>query len=224
MGVSPSMKFMGPSSRNLLLVEDEPMVSSLLASALEEAGFTVETAASALEANKIAEKFDPDVAVLDINLGRGASGVELAFILERKFPGIALLLLTKHPDLRTAGYRLEDLPFGCGFIRKDLISDSSVVVEAIEQVIRNTTGFRQDSDPARPLGELTSNQIEVLRLVSQGYTNQAIAEQRHTSVRAVEQVLKSIYGNLGIDVEGELNPRVEAVRQFITAAGTPDRK
>lgn len=218
------MKFMGPSSRNLLLVEDEPMVSSLLASALEEAGFTVETAASALEANKIAEKFDPDVAVLDINLGRGASGVELAFILERKFPGIALLLLTKHPDLRTAGYRLEDLPFGCGFIRKDLISDSSVVVEAIEQVIRNTTGFRQDSDPARPLGELTSNQIEVLRLVSQGYTNQAIAEQRHTSVRAVEQVLKSIYGNLGIDVEGELNPRVEAVRQFINAAGTPDRK
>jgi DNA-binding NarL/FixJ family response regulator len=211
------------SPRKLLLVEDEHLVSSLLASALRSAGFEVATADSAIEASKVATKFDPDIAVLDINLGHGASGVELAYILERKFPGIALVLLTKHPDLRTAGYAIEDLPLGCGFIRKDLIEDSEAVVEAIELVIRNQSGLRQDDDPARPLGELTANQVEVLRLVSQGYTNQAIASQRQTSVRAVEQVLKSIYSNLGIDVEGEINPRVEAVRQFISAAGTPDR-
>lgn len=218
------MKNMTSSSRNLLLVEDEPLVASLLADALEGAGFQVATAGSAIEASKVATKFDPDIAVLDINLGHGASGVELAFILERKFPGIALVLLTKHPDLRTAGYTIEDLPKGCGFIRKDLIEDSSAVVEAIEQVIKNQSDLRQDVDPARPLSELTANQVEVLRLVSQGYTNQSIAQQRHTSVRAVEQVLKSIYLNLGIDVDGEINPRVEAVRQFISAAGTPDRK
>jgi DNA-binding NarL/FixJ family response regulator len=60
-------------------------------------------------------------------------------------------------------------------------------------------------------------------MVSQGYTNQAIAELRKTSVRAVEQMIKAVYLNLGIEVDGDLNPRVEAVRRFITAAGTPER-
>lgn len=210
-------------SRNLLLVEDEPLVASLLGEFLEGAGFEVAVAHNAIDATKLAAKFDPDIAVLDINLGQGASGVELAYILDQKFPGIALMLLTKHPDLRTAGFNENDVPAGCGFIRKDLISDSDSVVNAIEEVIANKYKVRQDIDPGRPLSRLTSGQVDVLRLVSQGYTNAVIAKQRNTSVRAVELMLNAVYTNLNIDVDGELNPRVEAVRQFITAAGTPKR-
>ena len=210
-------------SRNLLLVEDEPLVASLLGECLESSGFEVAVAHSAIEATKLAARFDPDIAVLDINLGQGASGVELAYILDRTFPGIALVLLTKHPDLRTAGFNVTDVPAGCGFIRKDLISDSESVVIAIEEVIANKNKVRQDIDPDRPLGRLTSSQVDVLRLISQGYTNIAIAKQRNTSVRAVELVLNAVYKNLNIDVDGELNPRVEAVRKFIIAAGTPKR-
>lgn len=210
-------------SRNLLLVEDEPLVASLLGEFLEGAGFEVAVAHNAIDATMLAAKFDPDIAVLDINLGQGASGVELAYILDQKFPGIALMLLTKHPDLRTAGFNENDVPAGCGFIRKDLISDSDSVVNAIEEVIANKCKVRQDIDPGRPLSRLTSGQVDVLRLVSQGYTNAVIAKQRNTSVRAVELMLNAVYTNLNIDVDGELNPRVEAVRQFITAAGTPKR-
>lgn len=210
--------------RKLLLVEDEPLVANLLGEALEAAGFEVRVSNSVIEATKIAMKFDPDVAVLDINLGQGASGIELAYILEKTIPGIALIVLTKHPDLRTAGYSIGDLPAGCGFIRKDLISDTDSVVEAIEEVIANKAKVRQDVDPGRPFGELTSPQIEMLRLVSQGYTNSTISLQRKTSVRAVEQMLNSIYSQLKIDVHGDINPRVEAVRHFISVAGTPDRK
>lgn len=209
--------------RNLLLVEDEPLVASLLGEFLEGAGFRVLVAHNAIEATKLASKFDPDIAVLDINLGQGASGVELAYILDKTYPGIALILLTKHPDLRTAGFNETDVPPGCGFIRKDLISDRDSVVEAIEKVVANKSKVRQDIDPGRPLSKLTSSQVDVLRLVSQGYTNSVIAVQRNTTVRAVESMLTAVYTNLNIDVEGELNPRVEAVRQFISAAGTPKR-
>lgn len=210
--------------RNLLLVEDEPMVATLLGDFLKTSGFEVRVAHSAIEATRLAAKFDPDLAVIDINLGIGANGVELAYILDQTYPGIALVLLTKHPDLRTAGFNPQDVPAGCGFVRKDLITDSESVLEAIEQVIANKSKVRQDVDPARPLSSLTSAQVEMLRLVAQGFTNASIAEKRKTSVRAVELMLATVYQTLNIETDGEINPRVEAVRRFIEAAGTPERK
>ena len=210
-------------SRRLLLVEDEPMVAALLQETLEAAGYEVLTAYSALEAKSKAKEFDPDIAILDINLGGGPSGVDLSFLLHKSYPGIALALLTKHPDLRTAGFNKEDVPPGCGFIRKDMVTNSQHILEAIESVIASQEGFRQDRDPSGPLGNLTSTQVKALRLVAQGYTNAEIAKRRNTSVRAVEQLLATVFTNLEIDVEGPINPRVEAVRKFISAAGTPER-
>ena len=207
-----------------MLVEDDPLVASLLGESLEHANFTIEIAHSAAEAIKRASKFDPDVAVIDINLGQGASGVELAYVLDQRYPGISLMLLTKHPDLRTAGYSEDEIPAGCGFLRKDLIHDSDALVAAIEQVIASRAKPRQDSDPLRPFKGLTNSQVDMLRMISQGYTNNAIARQRKVSVRAVEISIRGIYQNLGIPVDGEINPRVEAARVFITSAGTPDRK
>lgn len=210
-------------ARKLLLVEDEPMVAALLRETLVTAGFDVLIAYSALEAKASAKKFDPDIAILDINLGAGPTGVDLAFLLHKSYPGIALALLTKHPDLRTAGFDKDDAPPGCGFIRKDMVTNSRHIVEAIEAVVASRESFREDIDPSRPLSNLTSAQIEALRLVAQGYTNTEIAKRRNTSVRAVEQLLGAVFSNLGIDVDGPINPRVEAVRRFITAAGTPER-
>lgn len=211
------------TDRHLLLVEDEPLVASLLREALQNAGFVVEVAQSGVAAVEIARWFDPDIAVLDINLGRGASGVDLAYVLHHQYPGIALALLTKHPDLRTAGFSESDVPPGCGFIRKDMMSDGAQVVHAIEAVIAERVQVRQDADPNRPLGMLSAAQVEVLRLVAQGFTNAAIAQQRGTSERSVERVLSAVFHALEIDGEGPINPRVEAVRRFISAAGTPER-
>ena len=199
------------------------MVAALLQETLEAAGFEILVAYSALEAKSTAKQFDPDVAILDINLGAGPSGVDLAFLLHESYPGIALALLTKHPDLRTAGFNENDVPPGCGFIRKDMVTNSQHIVEAIESIVASKEHFREDGDPSRPLSNLTSTQIEALRLVSQGYTNAEIAKRRNTSVRAVEQLLAAVFSNLQIDVDGPINPRVEAVRKFISAAGTPER-
>jgi DNA-binding NarL/FixJ family response regulator len=212
-----------PAFRRLLVVEDEHLVALFLKEVLEDAGFEVKVAEDAAEAIKIAKTFDPDIAVLDINLGEGPSGVELAFILDRKYPGIALLILTRHPDLRTAGYGPDDIPEDCGFLRKDLVNDSSFLTQAIEDVISRKSKVRQDEDPSRPLGALSAHQIEILRMAATGLTNAAIASHRKTSSRAVEQSLRGIYSSLGIEVDGDLNPRVEAVRMFIAAAGVPKR-
>jgi DNA-binding NarL/FixJ family response regulator len=45
---------------------------------------------------------DPDVAILDVALGKGASGIDLAHVARDAYPATALLLLTRYPDLSTA--------------------------------------------------------------------------------------------------------------------------
>jgi DNA-binding NarL/FixJ family response regulator len=209
--------------RRLLIVEDEPLVAGLLRDTLSENEFVVEVAHSAVEGAEKARKFDPDIAILDINLGRGTNGVDLAFILSKQNPGIAILLLTQHPDLRTAGFDEKELPRGCGFLRKDEVRSSAVLLQAITTLVQSLENVRHDSDFARPLSNLTNTQIEVLRMVAQGYTNGEIARRRDTSVRAVERMLTSIFTTLGINEFDDINPRVEATRLFITIAGTPGR-
>ncbi|MFM6940319.1 MAG: hypothetical protein ACKOUD_06895, partial [Rhodoluna sp.] len=49
------------------------------------------------------------------------------------------------------------------------------------------------------------------------------AGRRDTSVSSVEQLLNSTFKNLGIQNSDEINPRIEAVRIFIQAAGIPNR-
>jgi DNA-binding NarL/FixJ family response regulator len=211
-------------NRHLLVVEDEPMVAALLQELLAHEGFEMKTAHSAADAVEITKSFEPDIAILDINLGRGANGIDLAFILSKQNPGIAILLLTQHPDLRTAGFEESDLPEGCGFLRKDAVVSTQNILEAINALTTiEGEGVRGDGDPSRPLSNLTQTQIEVLRMVAQGYTNQEIANRRNTSTRAVEQVLNAVFLTLGIDTDGGINPRVEAVRRFIDVAGTPNR-
>ncbi|WP_172807168.1 response regulator transcription factor [Candidatus Aquiluna sp. UB-MaderosW2red] len=208
--------------RRVLIVEDEVLIRNFLCLTLEEAGFEVAQASSAAQALDVIKKFDPDIAILDINLGPGPSGVDLAFVMDKMQFGVALVVLTNHPDLRTAGYSKSDLPVGCGFLRKDLIDDPSAFIAAIETVIAGRKELRQDQDKSRPLAELSAHQIEILRLTASGLTNAAIAKQRNTSSRAVEQSLKGIYEVLGIDTDGDVNPRVEAATRFFRAAGLPN--
>ena len=73
------------------------------------------------------------------------------------------------------------------------------------------------------LAALTKTQIEVLRMVAQGFTNSEIASRRATSVSAVEQILKSIFRGLEIESSGPINPRSEAMRAYISSEGIPPR-
>ena len=210
--------------RKVLIVEDETLVANLLADSLKGAGFDTNVTKSVATARKALTQFDPDIALIDITLGHGPSGVELAYIMSQTHPATALIFLTKHPDLRTAGINEKDIPEGSGFLRKELISDTDYLVTSIEEIIHQfEADVRHDLDPSRPLSVLTDNQVEVLRMVAQGYTNTEIAKQRGISSSAVEQILGRIMRALDIGPDGILSQRVEVARVFIASAGLPSR-
>lgn len=209
--------------RKALVVDDEPLVASLTARTLEGSGFVVRTARNAGEARRQVDTFDPDIAILDISLGSGPTGVDLAHALDATHPGLGLLFLTKVTDLRTMNLTAQDLPPGCGFLAKSSVTDAGQLVGAVEAVLRDQSAAYQGRLDG-PLATLTKAQLDVLRRVSQAYTTAEIARQRNCSASAVEKVLTSVYDALAIDKDGPVNPRAEAMRIYIQHAGLPERQ
>jgi DNA-binding NarL/FixJ family response regulator len=210
-------------SRKVLVVEDDALLRSLIADGISGSGFTVVVAANAVEAKKAVLDFDPDVAVLDIELGTGPTGLDVADYITKQKPHIAIVLLTHLPDPRFAGEDSKAIPKRAAYIRKETITQPGALVEIIERVLRDEmdSELRQDLDPDRPLGALSKSQISVLRSVALGLSNAEIAEQRDSTVRAVEQLISRTLVAAGIEGDPSVSTRTAAARAYIEAAGLP---
>lgn len=205
-------------TRRLLLVEDEPLLGSLMGQVLTDAGFDVAVCQSEREGRELVERFDPDAALIDVHLGASPGGLYLAHALTRSHPHIGILLLSRYDDLSAAGLDGWALPDNCRFMRKIDVADRDMLIDAIDRLLRGRT---KTAPTVSILSILTNTQRAVLRLAALGYTNQAIAKKRGTTERNIEQRLRSVYEALGIPVDGPQNPRVMAVRQYVAAAGMP---
>ena len=223
MGVGQT-DFMTLSKRRILIVEDEPLMASLLSQSLTSADFEVEHASDTASARKKIDSFDPDILLLDISLGDGPSGLHLAHAIDQTRPDIAILILTKHPDAKSATSEGLELPARVGFLRKHLVNDVSYLLTAIEKVLADRSNeVRQDSDSDSPFKGLTPQAFQVLSLIAQGYNNNEIALRSKLSVKSVERWIDIIYKELEISKNGEINQRVEVARKYFQAVGIPKR-
>ena len=132
-----------------------------------------------------------------------------------------MAFLTEDHDRHAGGLDGWDAPPGSAFLSKDGIGDAQALTEVVESVLREDSA-PPDERSVGPLSVLTSAQLEFLRLVALGLTNASIARVRSIRERTVEKRLHAIYAAMGIPVAGDLNPRVEAVRRYIQAAGLPE--
>ncbi|WP_296633009.1 response regulator [Rhodoluna sp.] len=214
---------MGIFDRKVLVVEDEPLIRGLIAANLEADGFVVRTASNAANARTVADDFDPDIAVLDIELGDGPTGVDLALILRHKHPEIALVFLTHIPEPRVVGIDNKSIPRNAAYLVKDRMADPGVLHDAIEAAVRDRVSktFRDDKNLDHKLSSVSRSQLAVLQMVALGRSNHQIAQERGTTVRAVENLVKRAFDAAGIDAESNANPRVTAAREYIKIAGMP---
>lgn len=210
-------------ARRVLIVEDEALLRDLLAHMLTGSGFVALTAANALEARQIFDEDDLDAMIVDINLGPGLDGFDLAEALRRENSELGVVFLTNLPDARFSAQGEREVFRNAAYLRKSQLVGTTELVDALEEVLAGkvTTDHRHDKNPTRPLGNLSRMQLEVLKLVAQGMSNQQIAEARGRSVGAVESMLSRIFAILKIDAGADGNARVEAARRFMEAGGTP---
>ena len=83
--------------RRVLLVEDDPLTLTLLESVIRTFGFDTFCAASATEAKKALATFDPDLAILDVDLGPGPTGLDFAKMISKTHPHVAVLSYPARP-------------------------------------------------------------------------------------------------------------------------------
>jgi DNA-binding NarL/FixJ family response regulator len=210
-----------PVSRTVVVVENESLLRDLIARSLETAGFEVSTAANAADAKRAVKATDPDVCVVDIELGPGPNGFDFAEYLSREANDVGVVFLTNLPDPRFANRDVKVITQNQAYLRKSQLVDSKELIEAVNAVLKeqDVDKFRHDQNLERPLAELSRRQISVLKLVAEGHSNNQIAEERGTTVRAVEGMVSRIFVALGVDAQGLGNARVEATRMYLNAAG-----
>ena len=195
---------------------------------LEDAGF--EVVAQAGDADDLVRKVTahkPDVAVVDIRMPPTGTddGLRAAIEIRRRLPSTGVLVLSQYVE---EGYALDlvaDSAEGTGYLLKDRVADVDGFVDSVRrvgeggsaldpEVVATLLGRRRRDDP---LTELTEREREVLALMAEGRSNQAIAEQLVVTERAVEKHVTSIFSTLELAPAPEHHRRVLAVLTFLRA-------
>lgn len=203
--------------RRVLVVEDEALLRDLIAKNLELAGFEVTTAANAADARRAWKSVDPDAMVLDIELGEGPNGFDFADSVTKHSPDVGLVFLTNLPDPRFAGRKEREIAKSYAYLSKTKLASGAELIGALEAVLqeRVTNEFRHNLKTDEALSKLSRRQIEVLRLMAEGHSNQQIADARGSSVRAVEGIISRIFDAMGLQSSALGNARVEAVAFYL---------
>ena len=210
----------------VVVAEDNTLLREGVARLLEDAGMQViGRCGDAEELLKEVREHAPDVAIVDIRLppSHTDEGLRAAAEIREHHPGTGVLVLSQYVELGLAFKLLADSVERTGYLLKDRVSDVGEFAEAVRRVAGGGTALdptivsqllsrKRDDDP---LANLTPREREVLELMAEGSSNQAIADRLVISLRAVEKHVTSIFGALGLPSTGLEHRRVLAVLTYL---------
>jgi two-component system nitrate/nitrite response regulator NarL len=203
----------------LAVVEDDAFTRMTLSAALKAKGLNVVMAAAdAAEAALLSQIHAIDAAILDLHLGIGPTGIDVAQALRRQNPGVGIVFLTSFDDPRLLSTHLPQLPGNSQYLTKSSIGEVDQLVNAIQLAVigRGNTASKLKN---HALGKFTDSQIETLRLVAQGLSNAEIARRRFVTERAVEVSISRVAKALGLESDSSRNQRVHMAKVFFRALG-----
>ena len=192
----------------VLVVEDNIFINTMLVEVLGAAEFQTSSAVDFVSAINALNANEPNVLLLDLDLGPGPSGIDLVYHVQRKLPWISIIILSTHRGPELAALGGLPLPQGISYVVKNDLANVSNLITIIRQSLTTSHSPVQKIDPRYPI--LSTPQAEVLHLLARGLSNQAIAEQRGVSVRSAESMVAKLYGILGLSDVSTNNPRVLA--------------
>ena len=201
--------------KRLLVVDDVPLFRAGLTAALQAAGYDVVGQAEDGEsAVALAEIEQPDIVLLDV-LMPGISGIDALAKINAVAPDAAVVLLTgseSEEDLVAAvklgarGYIVKDMPFDQLVISIDSVADggaalSPVMAGKLFDLTRQLVLHQDIIRTRKPT--LTSREIEVLEMVSDGKTSRQIGDLLYISENTVKNHIRNILDKLGLHSRNE---------------------
>lgn len=209
----------------LLVIEDDAFTRASIVGALTGQGIdVVDSVGTSAEAINSFEKNAPDAILLDLDLGYGPTGLDLARAFRLRNPNVGLVMLTSYTDPRLLRSNLPDIPAGTEYLVKNNINEIESVARAVNSAIAFNSGTKSRqtqtrNDIPREIQGMTDIQVETLRMVAQGHTNSEIAKQRYVSEKAVEQTIAKIAKALDIPAATNQNQRVHIARVYFRLTG-----
>ncbi|MCB0632398.1 MAG: response regulator transcription factor [Saprospiraceae bacterium] len=198
----------------ILVVEDDPIISMDIADQLSALDYEVigqaYDAPSALE--ELSKK-QPDLAMLDIDLGGDQDGVDIAHYINRHH-GIPFIYLTSFADRTTLARVKETQPAGYivkPFDQKDLLSQIEIAL--FNHAQRHPMVLLLDRINAKVYTPLTDREFELLKMIYEGHPNTKIAEQLYVSLNTVKTHIKNIYLKLDVNSRATCLAKVRELMQ-----------
>lgn len=174
---------------------------------LEQDMDVVGVAQDGAEALELVKKHAPDLVLMDLKMP-GMNGVEATRRICLEYPTVKILILTTFDDdewvfdairAGAAGYLLKDTPRDKvmeairGTLAGKSFLDPQIAGKVLEQVVR-----KQEQPQSIITEKLTSREIDVLRLITHGFSNSEIASHLHLSEGTVRNHVSTIFSKLNV--------------------------
>ena len=212
----------------MIVADDAALFRAGICRLLADAGLDVTAqvgdAAALLEA---VERDRPDVVVVDIRMppSHTTEGLAAARALSERYPGIGVLVLSAHVEPHYAMQLLDSGVRGTGYLLKERVTDPAELVDAVRRVaaggvvidpgvVAQLVGRRRARDP---LAALSEREREVLAVMAEGRSNQAIGERLFLAPKTVEAHVRNVFTKLDLHEAADANRRVLAVLAYLRA-------
>jgi len=203
------------NKKRVFIVDDHPIVRDGLITIInhEKDLAVCGEADEPQEALKAISELRPDVVIVDITL-KNSDGIELTKSLKARYPTLPVIVLSIHDELT---YAERALRAGArGYLMKEVVSDKitaairTVLTGEIyvsntmaKKMLRKLAGGKADTIIA-PTDSLSDRELEIFRLIGQGYKPSKIAQSMHLSIKTVETYRSRIKEKLNLADADEL--------------------
>jgi DNA-binding NarL/FixJ family response regulator len=208
------------------IADDSVLVREVLTRVLTDAGYEIVSQSPDAESLKAAVRDDPpDIVVTDIRMPptHTNEGLEAALAIREEFPQVAVLVLSQYIETHHAMKLLEGSPRGVGYLLKDRLTDVSEIDDAVRRIIAGGTVVdpevigkllrrRREQDSIEALNE---QEREIIAMMAEGLSDQAIAERASLTQAAVEHAVVEIFAKLGLEAGPSDHRRVLAVLAYL---------
>jgi DNA-binding NarL/FixJ family response regulator len=212
----------------VMIADDAVLFREGLARVLQAAGIGVAAQVGDAEQLLARVRAEPPAAVVvDIRMPptHTREGLDAAQRIRAEHPQVGVLVLSQYVEPHHAIQLLQDGASGVGYLLKDRVADVNEVIDAVRrvaaggsvidpEVVSQLVSRRRTHDPIQ---ELSERERQVLALMAEGRSNQAICERLFLSPKTVEAHVHSIFTRLDLHAAPDDHRRVLAVLAFLRA-------
>jgi class 3 adenylate cyclase/DNA-binding NarL/FixJ family response regulator len=217
----------------VVVADDSVLIRDGLSRLLADAGFDV--TARAADANALlleVGRVDADVAITDIKMPptHVDEGLVAAAEIRRLYPNVGVLVLSQYLDSGYAMRLIEDYPKRMGYLLKDRVMDIAVLADAIRRIAEGecvvdptiVSRLMSRNRLTWPLDALSGRERDILVLVAEGRSDEAITARLGLTPEALEDALRGVFAKLGLGTSLDEVRRVARVLGYLNATpGAP---